>query len=347
MDGSTSILAGVTGPASTTGILTISTLCTMPENGFCAPLATHVVTYPPIAVTIVIASPSTNPNGIAGRKSGIASANASRSTCRPQPFADNVPTIERRVAMTPGGYAPVVDLNGVWRVTPADDDRRRDGIGLDTDDSAWSEIDIPGHWRNHPDFVDSDGPLLHRRRFEMDQLADDHRRWLTLAGIFYQADVWFDGAYLGDAEGYFMPHTFDVTALSRLGDEHVVAVETVCSPQTSHRGKRNITGIFQHWDGIDRDWNPGGIWRPVLIYDTGPARIERLRVLCRDADEERAHLTVRAAIDCDESRLVTIRTYVDGEAVTQTQHRLAGGSNEVHWGIDIGNPQLWWPRSLG
>ena len=43
---------------------------------------------------------------------------------------------------------------------------------------------------------------------------DSRRRWLTLGGIFYQADVWLDGAYLGDPEGYFMPHTFDITALA-------------------------------------------------------------------------------------------------------------------------------------
>ncbi len=111
-----------------------------------------------------------------------------------------------------------------------------------------------------------------------------------------------------------MPHSFDVTALSRIGDEHVIAVETVCSPQHSHRGKRNITGIFQHWDGMDRDWNPGGIWRPVHLYDTGPARIDRLRVLCRDADAARAHLLLRAIVDCDQGRSVTIRTWSTGRS---------------------------------
>jgi beta-mannosidase len=242
---------------------------------------------------------------------------------------------------------PTVDLNGVWRVTPADDEQRRDGIGLTTDDSSWPEITVPGHWRSHPEFAGSDGPLLYRKRFELDVLPEQRRRWLTLDGIFYQADVWFDGAYLGDAEGYFMPHTFDVTALGQIGDEHVVAIETVCSPQTGHRGKRNITGIFQHWDGIDRDWNPGGIWRPVHLYDTGPARIDRLRVLCRDADEARAHLLVRASVDCDRSRAVVVRTFVDGEVVTETERRLAAGANDVNWSIDIANPQLWWPRSLG
>ncbi len=235
----------------------------------------------------------------------------------------------------------------MWRVTPADDDLRRDGIGLDTDDADWPTINVPSHWRSHPQFADSDGPFIYRKRFELGEVEAERRRWFTLDGVFYQADAWFDGAYLGDAEGYFMPHSFDVTALSRIGDEHVVAIEVVCAPQTSHRGKRNITGIFQYWDGIDRNWNPGGLWRTVHLYDTGPARIDRLRVLCRDADEARAHVLVRAMVDCDRSRSVRIRTIVDGDVVSETDRRLAQGVNEVTWGIDIVDPELWWPRSLG
>ncbi len=46
------------------------------------------------------------------------------------------------------------DLNGTWRATPADDDVRRDAIGLGVDDSHWSEIEVPGHWRSNPDFVE-------------------------------------------------------------------------------------------------------------------------------------------------------------------------------------------------
>jgi beta-mannosidase len=240
-----------------------------------------------------------------------------------------------------------VDLNGVWRVTPADDDVRRDGIGLDVDDSSWSEILVPGHWRHHPDFADHDGPLLHRRRFAMPEPQEGRRRWVTLEGVFYQADVWLDGAYLGDPEGYFMPHSFDITALSRIGDEHVLAIEVACPPQTSHRGKRNITGIFQHWDGIDRDWNPGGLWRPVHVYDTGPVRVERFRVLCRDADDARAHLLLTARLDSDRARSVTIRTLVDGKLVMDDERRVASGANDVNWSLDIADPNLWWPRALG
>lgn len=235
----------------------------------------------------------------------------------------------------------------MWRVTPADDDLRRDAIGLDVDDATWDEIEVPGHWRCHPRFADSDGPLLYRRRFSFPEPEPGRRRWVTLHGVFYQADVWLDGAYLGDPEGYFFSHSFDVTALSRIGDEHVLAIEVACAPQRSARGRRNITGVFQHWDGMDRTWNPGGLWRSVEVHDTGPVRADRFRVLCRDADPTRAHLLLHADLDSDVARSITVRTCVDGEIVSEHDQRVAAGSNEVNWSLDIVDPALWWPRSLG
>ena len=114
-----------------------------------------------------------------------------------------------------------MELNGTWRAMRADDDARRNAIGLDVDDSGWAEIEVPGHWRHHPDFADNDDPLLCRRHFTMAEPGEGRRRWVTLDGVFYQADVFLDGAYLGDPEGYFFPHSFDITALSRIGDDHV------------------------------------------------------------------------------------------------------------------------------
>ena len=196
----------------------------------------------------------------------------------------------------------VVELSGSWRALAADDELRRDGIGLDVDDSMWLSVDVPGHWRSSDALAKSDGPILYRRRFDLPTPEPGRRRWITFDGIFYQADVWLDGAYLGDPEGYFFPHSFDVTALSRLGDDHVLAVEVTCEPERGTTGRRNITGLFQHSEAVARDWNPGGIWRPVLVYDTGPVKLDRLRVLCRDADETRAHLRLHARLDSDVAR---------------------------------------------
>ncbi len=242
---------------------------------------------------------------------------------------------------------PAVDLSGTWRAHLADDEIRRVGIELATDDAAWVDAPVPGHWRDHPAFADSDGPVLYRRRFEMAEPAEGRRRWVTIDGIFYQGDVWLDGAYLGDPEGYFFPHTFDITDLSRLGDEHVLAVEVTCAAQKSQHRRRNITGAFQFGEGIDRTWNPGGLWRPVLVHETGPVRVHRLRVICRDADESRAHLRLYANLDSDAARRVRLRTLAGGPALEESEHSLAEGINELEWNLDVPRPALWWPRSLG
>ena len=240
-----------------------------------------------------------------------------------------------------------MNLDGEWRATEADDDLRRDAVGLDYDDTSWSTIPVPGHWRSSSEFAKSDGPLLYRRRFELDALPEGRRQFVTLDGVFYQADVWLDGAYLGDPEGYFFPHTYDISGLSHLGSEHVIAVEVACAPQRQRTAKRNITGVFQHWDCADPAWNPGGLWRGVRIHTTGPVRIDRCRVLCRDANEARAHLRLRATLDADEPRTALVRTRVDGIELAAHEQSLATGSNDVAWTLDIDEPLLWWPWSLG
>src|SRR2546429_537898 len=82
------------------------------------------------------------------------------------------------------------------------------------------------------------------------------------------------------------------------------------APQTDRTAKRNLTGVFQHWDCLDPDWNPGGIWRPVGISETGPVRLNRLRVLCAEATSERARLDITADLDAAEPGSVELRTTV-------------------------------------
>ncbi|MEX2625667.1 MAG: hypothetical protein WD225_02225, partial [Ilumatobacteraceae bacterium] len=164
-------------------------------------------------------------------------------------------------------------------------------------------------------------------------------------GIFYQADVWLDGAYLGDPEGYFVPHAFEITDAARTGRDHVLAVEVSCPPPEQRH--RVVTGAFQGDSGPTATWNPGGIWAPVRVEDTGPVRVDHFRVLCRDADPARAHVLLHATLDADEGRLVTVRTSVDGEVVSEAERSLAAGTNQLDWSVDIEQPRLWWPRALG
>lgn len=238
-------------------------------------------------------------------------------------------------------------LSGPWHACAADDETRRQAVGLDYDASGWPTIDVPGHWRDQPGFEDRDGPVLYRTSFDLPRPEPGTRRFVRFDGIFTQADVWLDGAYLGDPEGYFFPHSFDITALSRLETEHVLAVEVSCRPEPGRTGRRNVTGMLQTSEAVPADWNPGGIWRPVSVVDTGPVRIDRVRVLCRDADESRAFLHLVAVLDSDAARRVDVVTTADSGHVASVEQALATGENEIEWTLEIRRPSLWWPHSLG
>ncbi|MBA3652790.1 MAG: hypothetical protein H0W70_01200 [Actinobacteria bacterium] len=241
----------------------------------------------------------------------------------------------------------MIDLSGSWRAAGADEGLRRRFPDPSFTDDAWAELSVPGHWRSSPAFAGHDGPLLYRRRFETATPAAGRRRWLVFDGLFYQGDVWLDGAYVGDTEGYFAPHAFDVTAALAKQTEHLLAVELACAPPSDRRAKRNITGVFQHWDCLDPDWNPGGIWRPVRVEETGPVRIRKLRVLCNEATSERAVLDVRAQLDAIEASTVSVRTTVGGVVDHEAEHQLAAGPNDVRWTVTVDRPNLWWPHALG
>jgi beta-mannosidase len=249
-------------------------------------------------------------------------------------------------------YPPdVADLSGTWRAAVADEDLRRAFTDSRFDADAWETLDVPGHWRTEPAFADTDGPLLYHRQFttpEPDSLADgdDRRWWLVLDGLFYQGDVWLDGDYLGATEGYFFSHDFDVTEQLAGRAEHALAVEVGCAPQTDRTSKRNLTGVFQHWDLFDPSWNPGGIWQPVRVHATGPVRIRHFRAICREATSESATLDLRVVLLADEARPIALDASIAGTTTT-TEQMLAAGENRVEFTVTVPDPPLWWPRSLG
>lgn len=239
-----------------------------------------------------------------------------------------------------------MDLGGTWLAVPSDETIRRRFAEIGLDDSGWEPIAVPSHWRSTPAFADLDGALLYRTHFDAPRPGHGERAWLVLDGLFYQGDVWLDGVYVGDTEGYFNRHTFEVTEDLRLGTDHVLGIEATCARQDDTSAKRNITGVFQHWDSLDPAWNPGGIWRDVRIETTGPVRVRSLRVVCVSADAERAVVACRAELDSDAARTVTLRTTLAG--LDQEDDRpIAEGSNFVEWQVTVPDPSLWWPHALG
>ena len=262
-----------------------------------------------------------------------------------------------------------VDLSGTWRAARSDAVNRRSYAEADFDDDDWPLATVPGHWRSNPDFADTDGPVLHRTAFTTPEpfgpgadpptargtpsARPNRRTWLVLDGIFYTSDVWLDGTYLGDTEGYFFPHTFEVTDALANRRDHALALEVACARPVDPDAKRSLTGAFQDGELFDRDWNPGGIWRPVRLEQSGPVRIRHSRVRCGDVRDEGAVVSLRAVLDTTEARTVDLLTTITprgdyGSPITVRRSQpLAAGENRVEWAVTVPEPERWWPRALG
>jgi hypothetical protein len=209
-----------------------------------------------------------------------------------------------------------VNLGGRWLAAEADEALRRAYPDPDFDDAGWGEVEVPG-------FGPGGAPsVLYRRAFVGGGGGDGERSWLVFDGISYQSDVWLDGSYVGDTEGSFFPHEFEVTSALSDRSEHVLAVE--------------VAGAG----------GQAGIWRDVRIESTGPVRIHRLRALCGEATPERAVVSFRALLDAVSAGVACLRTTVGGVEHEQEQP-VAAGENRVMWNVVVERPELWWPWSLG
>jgi len=239
-----------------------------------------------------------------------------------------------------------MELSGAWRAAPATEELRRTFHEPELDDRGWTAVTVPGHWSDS-DGLESARSVLHRTSFSLAPPTEGRRRFLCFDGIAQQGDVWLDGGYVGDTDGYFVPHRFEVTDL--LGDrtEHVLGVDVNCSRFSDPDNRSSMMGALQDPELTGAAGaNPGGIWRRVHIHETGPIAIRYFRAVCIDANPSRARVAMRCVFDAPDGGAVTLRTAVAGHDHEQT-HSAAVGENRVEWTFDVPAPSLWWPHSLG
>jgi hypothetical protein len=213
----------------------------------------------------------------------------------------------------------LLPLDRQWFMVPSSDEVRR-SVADPQRPIDWFDARVPGEWRFEENPADHSSSVMYRTTFDSPPMEDHHRLFVQSDGIFNQADLWLDGAYLGDQDDYFLRHHHDITALVRLETHHELLLEV--------NGGRHA-----------------GIWQPISLRRT--ALLRSVRVLCRDASDNRAHLLITAHIDAATSCVSTIRTSADGVAISTRGQSLSRGENVVSWTVDINNPALWWPWALG
>lgn len=213
------------------------------------------------------------------------------------------------------------------------------------DDSGWVPVAVPGHW-GRVDELGDEASVRYRHRFGQQPPAAGERRWLVFGGVLYQADVWLNGGYLGDLEGYFMAHQFDVTQAMGGRREHLLALEVSCPSRSSDISGSHMLGSLGQAPELLPPGNPGGLWAPVRVESTGEVRIMDLRVGTFGASERRAVVALQADLDASRAGLVRLHTTV-GEVEHSDDHVLAAGLNHVEWRVTVPEPRRWWPHRLG
>lgn len=239
-----------------------------------------------------------------------------------------------------------MELSGAWRAAPATEELRRTFHEPDLDDRGWASVAVPGHWSDARG-LESARSVLHRTSFSLGRAPAGRRRFLCFDGIAQQAHVWLDGGYVGDTDGYFVPHRFEITDQLTDRTEHVLGVDVSCSRFSDPDNRSSLMGAIQDPELTGAAGaNPGGIWGRVRIHETGPIAIRFFRAVCIDANPTRARLAMRCVFDAPEGGPVVLRTRVAGHEHEQS-HSAAVGENRVEWTLDVPDPALWWPHALG
>jgi len=259
-----------------------------------------------------------------------------------------------------------MDLSGTWRVAPVRASLRRTFAEPDLDDRDWLDLEVPGHW-SRVDELATELTVLHRRRFSRPPAAPGRRAWLRFDGVASEGDVWLNGAYAGATDGYFVPHAFEITDLLADRSEHLLAVEVTCDRSDSSDERSSLMGAYTDPvlmgalagtadGGTDSppSGNPGGIWNQVRITETGSSAILHFRAVCAAASAASARISLRCVFDHPGGGSAVLRTTLRSshpagprEQRHEQAQPAAAGENRVEWALDVAEPDLWWPHSLG
>jgi beta-mannosidase len=236
-------------------------------------------------------------------------------------------------------------LDGAWQILPVDEFRER------YPEDGWLDAQVPGHWQQREDLEHYAGKVVYRRDFSF-RRARGKRYRLRLNGVFYRSRVYLNDRRLGENEGYFSPQEYEVTGI--LKGKNTLLVEVDCPDEEELDNKTMIMGVFSHWDALDPETNPGGIWLPVEIVRSGEVCVKQTQMRVEDLRQDSlARVACRVVLDAQVATSAELRVSLgphnfDGDSqVFRKEVNLSAGSNVVEMSMEVENPRLWWTHDQG
>jgi len=305
--------------------------------------------------------------------------------------------------------SPLTDQSwtlGAWRMTAAsspDGDGDGDGDGTDRTDGAsisqvgfadtsWYAATVPGTVLTtlidrgiypDPDYGLNNLAIpeslarqdyWYRTQFIAPEEMTGKRLTLVFDGINYAAEVWLNGARLGDVRGAFIRGVFDVTRELLPGRANALAVRIQPPPHPGIPSEESIAygpgenGGSMAIDGptfIDTegwDWIPGirdrdsGLWQDVRLEASGAVRILDANVITQLPlpRTDQAALTLIVPLDnaAATTREISLEAAFEGVSLHKDVS-LPPGQSEIRLDprefpqLNLSHPRLWWPNGYG
>lgn len=265
--------------------------------------------------------------------------------------------------------------------------------GFDT--KGWYTAAVPGtvltslvndHVYPEPLYGENDRPEIipeslchtsywYRTNIQVPRDYKNHRVWLNFDGINYSAEVWVNGAKIGNVRGAFIRGIFDITAQVKPGKLAVIAVLVAPQPHPGdpheHTWRDGVgqNGGISAIDGptflstIGWDWlnavrdRDTGIWQRVFLSATGPVVLKDPLVTTdlplprTGSSDVTVQTTIENVSDLPQTGVVkgaieniTFERQVEvAPHSTQTVTFDAKNTPALH----MDHPRLWWPNGYG
>ena len=247
----------------------------------------------------------------------------------------------------------LLPLTGEWAfaIDAADIGMDEGWAGPNFVDSEWTTVTVPHTWGVMPEYADYEGVAWYRRAFTIPTGTTNALLRLGFDAVFYRANVWLNGEYLGTHEGGYTPFEFDVSALVRLDAANVLAVR-VDNRRSVNRIPATLRGTWSFdW------WNWGGIVRGVSLKITNRTYIAKQHVTAiphltgtNQAETATVAVTVSIRNLSDETVEGTLVGDVlddkSGQSVLKSQiirsvSLIPGETSEVELAVEVSEPKLW------
>ena len=230
-----------------------------------------------------------------------------------------------------GFWQFVVDPEGTLKVTD---------LSRVTD---WRQIRVPLSWNaQFADLRDYRGVAWYRKLVTIAPRKADQTVLIEFGAVDYLAEVFINGQPAGTHEGGYLPFTFDISALTRAGENEVLVRVTDPDASRTRWGEMN----FDELPHGKQSWyvQTGGIWQSAKLDLRTGLYIENVHVTPRNTGEVNVQVRLAGKSSPDPNPIrVTVRN-----ASGQVEFTTGGGgitTRERAFDGRVKSPQLWSPAN--